>query len=193
MCHYASLKYNVKNITLMRSSVIGLVPIIILTSIGSVQHVVFATDRFDNHDTNVLTNQELTCQAAGEMYGISNACTFSPLSTITQGFVSAPNSPCTSTSHPTVLTLHLSYTNPQALFPVFISGTLADTCTDAGVAGATITITGTGFSRTVVTSATGMYMSEFIPHPPVGTGLAHFAGQGILEPSDSASASFTIK
>jgi hypothetical protein len=112
--------------------------------------------------------------------------------TISQG----PSSPCTATMHPTSLTLSLSSTTVVAGGILVVTGTLTDTCTGKGVAGATITFTIPPFINgfPILTGATGTYL-ENLPGPPISgtfTVQAHFAGQGIFGPSNSATETFIV-
>ena len=106
-----------------------------------------------------------------------------------------PPPPCTPTMHPTVLTLNVS--PPNTLGDIVLTGMLTDTCTGLGVAGATITLTGTGTNggalRPLETDATGTFNLGFPPLSPPGTYTiqAHFAGQGIFGPSNSATETYT--
>jgi hypothetical protein len=169
-------------------------------TIGTAEHIAAArhdnTNVFENSHINVQTDtgQRQDCETAGSASPISGSCTASSTDTISQG---AP-SPCTA-RHQTVLTLSLFPTSPRALNPITVTGALTDTCTGLGIPGATITFTvNFGFPgpSSSVTDATGTYTTDFIAAaPPSGfqyTVQAHFAGQGIYEPSNSAIESFTI-
>ena len=126
-----------------------LVTIVTLASILIVNAITIGTDGhialarhydniqvFKNSHINVQThtNQRQDCETTGGTSPISDSCTAASTNTISQGTPPVSTSPCTTTSHPTVLTLSLPI--PVAEI-VLVTGTLTDTCTGLGVAGAT--------------------------------------------------------
>jgi hypothetical protein len=164
------------------------------------------TKTFENGGVIVQTdtNQGQACETASGTSPISDSCTASSSDTISQGggvvqsHPQGPHSPCTPTMHPTILTLTLPTTVPP-LSSVVVTGRLTDTCTGSGVAGATITFTknfGFGGPSSAVTDTTGTYTTDFTANAPPSDFKfmvrAHFAGQGIYEPSNSATETFTI-
>jgi hypothetical protein len=176
------------------------------TTIGTGGHIALAHHHdninvFENSHINVQTdtNEMQDCKTAGGTSPISDSCTASSSNTITQGTLPAPPSPCTTTSHPTVLTLNLSPTTVIGGGMVTLTGTLTDTCTGLGIPGflATITFTGTAFENRgliAVTGPTGTYSASFPAPPGPGTYTvqAHFAGAGIFGPSNSGTQTFTV-
>lgn len=160
------------------------------------------TDVFKNSHINIQTdtNQGQTCETVGGSSPISGSCTDSSSNTISQG----PPSPCTPTMHPTVLTLTISPTTVLPGAGVTATGTLTDTCTGSGVAGATITFTiqfplpsgtviiGQGIAMTATNGGFGLPIGvPFQAIAGTGTVRAQFSGQGILGPS-SATQSFSV-
>jgi hypothetical protein len=156
---------------------------------------------FENSHINVQTdtNQRQDCETASGTSPISDSCTASSSNVISQGTPPAPPSPCTATSHPTVLTLNVSPTTVVAGEAVSLTGTLTDICTGLGIPGflATITFTGTAFENRgliAITGPTGTYNTSLpVPSGPgTYTVQAHFAGAGIFRPSNSATKTFTV-
>lgn len=163
------------------------------------------TNVFENSDINVQTDtgQRQVCKTGGSTSPISNSCTASSSNTISQdgGVIESPTqgavppSSCT-TMHPTVLTLSVSPTSVRPSEPITFTGTLTDTCTGSGVAGATITGEyGAGTFPGVHTDATGVYTISGLVAPLLPgtyTAQAHFAGRGIFGPSDSGIQTYTV-
>jgi len=151
---------------------------------------------FENSYINMQTdtNQGQACETASGTSPISGSCTAS--STDTQG--SSSQGLSSPTTHPTVLTLNLP--NPAAFYltgaPVILTGTLTDIRTGMGIPGATITFTGTGTFPPLAQTVTNddrTFMTSFPANPPGGTVQAHFRGQGIFGPSNSAREIFTVR
>lgn len=151
----------------------------------------------DNNGINVQTdtNQGQACDSGTS--SISGSCTASSTDSISQGGGVAQVTPVPSPSPSqcaTMITLSLSPIS-VSLGTVEATGTLT-ACTGSGVPDATITLTGTGISGTlsVVTDASGTFTVNIPAPSSVGTYTvqAHFAGQGILEPSNSATKTFFV-
>jgi hypothetical protein len=161
----------------------------------------------ENSHINVQTEtgQSQDCETASGNSPISDSCTASSSDRITQGAVPSSPSPssCTSTVHPTVLTLNLPPPNTQPGGKIQTAGKLIDTCTGQGVA-ATIRFTfqfpsppgfgliGQGITMTATNGVFGLTIG--VPFQAiVGTGTvgAQFSGQGIFGPS-SATQSFSV-
>jgi hypothetical protein len=144
------------------------------------------------------------CETASGASPISDSCTATSTDTITQGGVPAPPSPCTTTTHPTVLTLTISPTTVPPGTAVSLTGTLTDICTGQGVPHVTIAFTFQfpsppgfgliGVGRAMTTTNGGFGLTIGVPFQAIaGTGTVHaqFGGQGILGPS-SATQSFSV-
>jgi hypothetical protein len=159
-----------------------------------------STKVFENSHINLQTDtgQSQNCDTAGSTSPISDSCAASSTNTISQGTPSAPSSPCTATSHPTVLTLSLEFTSVAPGQAEAIIGTLTDTCTGSRIPSETITFTFTDTPNLApfptVTDAAGVYAETFgVPVAPgTYTVQAHFAGQGIFGPSNSATQTYTV-
>jgi hypothetical protein len=164
------------------------------------------TKVFENNHINVQTdtNQGQACETAGGTSPISDSCTASSTNTISQGTPPAPPSPCTTTMHPTVLTLTISPTTVPPGTAVSLTGTLTDTCTGQGVPHVTIAFTFQfpsppgfgliGVGRAMTTTNGGFGLTIGVPFQAIaGTGTVHaqFGGQGILGHS-SATQSFSV-
>ena len=141
---------------------------------------------FSNSGNNIITKQN--CIADGSCnLSSSNVINREPASTAP----SPSPAPCPGGIPTTILLL--------ALAPPLLSGSLECESDSTGVAGATITFTGTGFvhPNLVATTDSGgeYFVDDFGPPTTPGTYTvqAHFAGLPGISPSDSGVPTFTVK